>query len=48
MANKKYHDALLEENLGQPPYAFSWGKVASVYDERSEGSAILITYGVVA
>ena len=27
---------------------FSWGKVASVYDERSEGSAILITYGVVA
>ena len=48
MANKKYHDTLLEENLGQPPYVFSWGKVASVYDERSEGSEIIITYGVVA
>ena len=44
MANKKYHDALLEENLGQPPYVFSWGKVISVYDERSEGSEIIITY----
>ena len=44
MANKKYHDALLEENLGQPPYVFSWGKVASVYDERSEGSKIIITH----
>jgi hypothetical protein len=38
------HDAILREWLGDPPYAYSWGGVRSVYDSRSGFSAIQIVY----
>jgi len=44
MARKMVHDALLSENLGTPPYDYTWGKVFSVFDERRGGSCIIVDY----
>ncbi len=44
LRNKAFHDALLEHDLGSPPYEFPWGKVVSIYSERTEASLIVITY----
>jgi hypothetical protein len=41
---KAQHDALLSHDLGTPPYAFAWGKIFSVFDERSGGSSIIVDY----
>lgn len=41
---KVQHDVLLTNDLGTPPYNFSWGKVLSVFDERSGGSSIIVEY----
>lgn len=42
---KAKHDALLFRDLGSAPYAFAWGKILSVFDERSGGSSIIVDYG---
>ncbi len=44
MQIKAYNDVLLEQDLGSPPYEFSWGTVVSVYSERSDASLIVIRY----
>ena len=44
MQIKAYNDALLEHDLGSPPYEFAWGKVVSVYSERDDASLIVIRY----
>ncbi len=41
---KAKNDTLLDKTLGLPPYAFSWGKVESSYDQKSGGSGIHISY----
>jgi hypothetical protein len=41
---KKTNDALLGQTLGPPPYAYSWGKVESSYDQKGGASAIHISY----
>lgn len=41
---KEKNDALLGQTLGPPPYAFSWGKVESSYDQKSGGSSIFVSY----
>jgi hypothetical protein len=41
---KARHDALLSRELKTPPYDFAWGKVLSVFDERSGGSSIIVDY----
>jgi hypothetical protein len=38
------HDALLENELGNPPYRFSWGIVESVFDKKGGGSQIIIRF----
>lgn len=43
--NKKAeHDKWLQENLGNPPYKYSWGEITSKYDMRSGSSSITIRY----
>ena len=41
---KKRHDKWLEDNIGNPPYNYSWGKISSSYDPRSVSSVITFTY----
>ena len=41
---KVRHDKWLESILGRPPYRHEWGKISSLYDPRSGGSSIIITY----
>ena len=44
MQRKRLHDEWLEGFLGKPPYNFEWGRAWSVYDKRSGGSGMGITY----
>jgi len=44
LQQKAIHDSLLFKMLNQPPYKYSWGEVQSVYDARSGGSSIIISY----
>lgn len=41
---KKAHDQWLEDNIGKPPYQYSWGEISSNYDPRSGSSMITIRY----
>jgi len=41
---KAGHDALLRQELGNPPYRFSWGVVESVLDQKGGGSQIILRY----
>ena len=41
---KKLNDTLLEKYCGLPPYIYSWGRIASVYDSKSGSSDIVVTY----
>jgi hypothetical protein len=41
---KRAHDQWLEDNMGKPPYRYSWGERASNYDPRSGSSMITIRY----
>lgn len=44
LKRKAIHDAWLEKELGEPPYKFAWGTVASDYDARSGNSSIVVRY----
>ena len=41
---KRQHDAWLQANLGDPPYEYVWGRVASEYDSKGCASAIIVVY----
>lgn len=45
LERKVIHDKWLRQNLGQPPYEYDWGSVASEYDAKGCESEIIITYG---
>jgi hypothetical protein len=44
LLKKKWHDDILMQILGVPPYHYSWGEVASAYDPRSASADIAIRY----
>ena len=41
---KERHDSWLRTQLGDPPYAFSWGEVASEFDAKGCASEIIVVY----
>lgn len=41
---KARHDEWLKESLGEPPYEFRWGSIASDYDSKGCSSDIIVTY----
>lgn len=43
LRRKQYHEGVLRDELGPPPYDFSWGTVASVFDSKGGTSSIIIT-----
>jgi hypothetical protein len=45
MLRKKLHEEWLEGELGEPPYRFGWGEIASEYDAKGISSAIIVAYG---
>lgn len=45
MRRKAKHDEFLNQELGNPPYVFSWGKVESIFDRKGGSSSIVINYG---
>jgi hypothetical protein len=44
LRRKENHDAFLREQLGSPPYNFSWGRVMSVIDPHDSTARISIRY----
>lgn len=42
---KDFHDQWLRRELGEPPYRYGWGEIASVYDSKGASSAIIMVYG---
>ena len=42
---KAFHDQLLRELLGEPPYSFPWGRTTSVIDQHDYSAVIVVTYG---
>lgn len=42
---KVYHDQLLRELFGQPPYDFPWGCTTSVIDQHDYSAIIVVAYG---
>lgn len=45
MRRKSFHDEWLKERLGDPPYHYAWGTVASEFTEQDAASDIVITFG---
>jgi hypothetical protein len=41
---KAMHDRWLQQELGRPPYSYSWGNVVSEYDARDCASEIIVVY----
>lgn len=44
LRRKVSHDAFLREQLGPPPYDFSWGRIMSVIDPHDSTACITIRY----
>jgi len=44
LARKKVHDEWLRAELGTPPYRYSWGEIASVFDPKGCVSDIILRY----
>lgn len=44
LERKRVHDDWLRDALGNPPYEFEWGRIASQYDPRSCASDIIVLY----
>ena len=42
---KVFHDQLLRELLGEPPYNFPWGRTTSVIDQHDYSAVIVVAYG---
>ena len=41
---KSIHDEWLKNNIGDPPYIYSWGSIESLYDSKSAVSIIDISF----
>lgn len=44
MRRKDLHDIILREELGDPPYEYSWGRAGSGYDDKGGFSLIFVRY----
>jgi hypothetical protein len=44
LERKRLHDQWLQRELGEPPYRYPWGVVASELDEKGVVSEIIIRY----
>lgn len=44
LERKALHDAWLLRELGNPPYDYPWGSIASEYDAKVCVSEIIVTY----
>lgn len=42
--NFVFHNSFLKEYVGEPPYKYNWGTIASVIDQKSGSSHIIIRY----
>lgn len=45
LERKAIHDQWLLEEIGPPPYRFSWGEIESLFDEKACVSDIIVGYG---
>jgi hypothetical protein len=44
LERKAKHDQWLREELGEPPYRYDWGRVASEFDPKGLASEIIVVY----
>lgn len=44
LERKSRHDAWLRSELGEPPYEYPWGSIASEFDAKGCVSEIIVTY----
>lgn len=44
LERKSVHDAWLRREIGEPPYKYAWGSIASEYDAKGCVSEIIVTY----
>jgi hypothetical protein len=44
LLRKREHEEWLLEAIGQPPYKYHWGRVASEFDPKGLASEIIIVY----
>jgi hypothetical protein len=45
LERKSVHDKWLRQELGEPPYEYTWGSIVSEYDAKGCESEIILTYG---
>lgn len=45
LERKAIHDQWLREEIGPPPYRYSWGDIESLFDEKACVSDIVVGYG---
>lgn len=46
LERKERHDAWLLDELGAPPYRFTWGTVSSDFDQKGCVSDIIVVYAI--
>ena len=44
LERKALHDTWLMREIGEPPYCYAWGSIASEYDAKGCVSEIIVTY----
>lgn len=44
LERKALHDAWLRREIGEPPYDYAWGSIASEYDAKGCVSEIIVSY----
>lgn len=45
LERKAIHDKWLREEIGPPPYRYSWGEIESLFDEKACVSDIVVGFG---
>jgi hypothetical protein len=44
LQRKVKHEEWLQEEMGQPPYEYPWGRVVSTFDPKGLASEIIVVY----
>jgi hypothetical protein len=44
LERKSIHDRWLQQELGDPPWRYAWGKVVSEFDPKTVASEIIVVY----
>lgn len=45
LMRKRHHDDWLRQTIGEPPYQYAWGRIASDFHHQHCGSDITVAYG---